>query len=297
MATSTPVHTRLWTELRILYKINAHNAYLVILPTLVFAVASWANTAPENHNVAMVPVVLAWAYLFVYVFDTANQTAGADEDRINKPHRPIPSGLVDRTGLQRRFLIGCVLFLGLGFIASWATLVISAVWVAATAIASYWLPQHQYFLWKPGLNWLGAACQLAGGWCIFAPMTHASTAWVLIIATMVMIGLPIEDNRDIRGDRAIGRRSFSTMLGPRVVSTVFSLLMIAWPVLAAYLILPHGISSLAEAVAVTILAVLCFCAAVLAMQLRLPSAQRAAYIVYSFVHAAVAALPAVHLLS
>lgn len=243
------------------------------------------------------PTVAAWSYLFVYIYDTCNQSTGVEEDRINKPRRPAPAGLTDGKGLRIRFLIGSALFLIIGAIASWTVLICSVVWVAATIVGQYWMKSHNYFLWKPATMWVGAVCQLAGGWCIFSSLTPTATTWVLIIASMFIIGLPIEDTRDIPGDRATGRRSLATMLGGRIVCSAFSLLMVVWPFIAVQLILPEGIASFPESVAVIVLAAFCLCAATLALRCNSAASQRAAFIVYSFVHVAVAALPMVYLLS
>jgi 4-hydroxybenzoate polyprenyltransferase len=296
MTAPVDVRDRLVTEVRILYRLNAHNVWVCVLPVPLFAGASWVSTASENRKPMLWLIAVAWAYLYVYINDAGNQVTGVEEDRVNKPHRPIPAGLIDSRGLWKRFLIACVLYLAVASVASWAALLVSAAWVGTNFVANR-MPQRYYFLWKPVFNWVGAACQLAGSWCIFSPLNRTAVTWVLIIVTMATIGMPIEDVRDIQGDRAIGRRSLASMLGGRVVSRGFSLLMIVWPVLAVYLILPRGISSPAEAVSVAVLAILCTCAVTLASRSDSERAQGAVFIVYSFIHVALTALPLVYLLS
>ena len=47
-------------------------------------------------------------------FNLSNQYTGAEEDKINKPDRPIPSGLVTVEGARFRWYIVTVLYLIVG---------------------------------------------------------------------------------------------------------------------------------------------------------------------------------------
>lgn len=297
MTTSVRIGARAVTEIQIMYRLNIHNVWIAMLPGLLFAGASWMNVSPGGGGVVWMLIVAAWTYLFAYINDTCDQSTGVEEDRINKPQRPAPAGLTDGRGLRRRFMIGSALFLIIGAVAGWMALICSVGWVVTLIVARYLMNPHNYFLWKPVTMWAGAVCQLAGAWCLVSPLTPTAIAWVFIVASMFVIGMPIEDIRDIPGDRATGRRSLAIMFGGPVVCSVFSLLMIAWPFIGAMLILPGGIASFPELAAIAVLAGFCLCAAILALRFNSVAAQRAAYIVYSFAHVAVAALPMVYLLS
>ena len=45
--------------------------------------------------VSRTPSILFWIWLNLLPLDVSNQIVGADEDRENKPYRPIPAGLID----------------------------------------------------------------------------------------------------------------------------------------------------------------------------------------------------------
>lgn len=285
------------TEIRIMFRLNIHNVWVSSLPPILFAIASWVNHPAETRTLWSLLIAVVWAYLFIYIYDTSNQAMGVEEDRLNKPRRPAPAGLTDSAGLWRRFWVGCALFLALGLLGSPATMFFAAVWIGVSISTHMWATQRYYFLWKPVTTWIGAVCQLAGAWCVISSLTPTSIAWIVTIATMFIVAQPIEDVRDIPGDREIGRRSLATMFGGRAICFGFSLLMIVWPPLAVYLVLPQRISGVPELVAVAVLVILCLGAGLLALRYNSRPAQYAAYIVYSFIHVVLTALTLVYLLS
>lgn len=73
-------------------------------------------------------MLFVWSNLIV--FEMANQRNAGDEDALNKPHRPIPSGRLQSSGMRRIFLLAVPLVL----LISWSlhTLHESVVSIALT---------------------------------------------------------------------------------------------------------------------------------------------------------------------
>lgn len=69
------------------------------------------NQPPATLILALTLKVLLSATAQQYSFDIVNQTASVDEDRIDKPYRPIPAGLVSMRGAYRRWALSWCLVL------------------------------------------------------------------------------------------------------------------------------------------------------------------------------------------
>ncbi|KAJ7628920.1 hypothetical protein FB45DRAFT_748815 [Roridomyces roridus] len=63
---------------------------------------------------------LAYFVLYLYTFNIADQITGLDEDRINKPDRPLPSGLLS---IRETYVRLCLLTAAyIAFSAAWGVL-------------------------------------------------------------------------------------------------------------------------------------------------------------------------------
>ncbi|KAJ8454853.1 hypothetical protein ONZ45_g19145 [Pleurotus djamor] len=69
-----------------------------LIPGLIVALGAVKHTAlPIFHAVGFIP----WVSAFIYFFNLSNQITGIEEDRINKPDRPIVTGKVSIEGAKR----------------------------------------------------------------------------------------------------------------------------------------------------------------------------------------------------
>lgn len=60
-------------------------------------------TPPQILSVACLPRLMAWVFIHLIEFCTANQMYSGDEDAINKPYRPIPAKLITVEGMCNFF--------------------------------------------------------------------------------------------------------------------------------------------------------------------------------------------------
>lgn len=273
-------------ELAITVRLNADNVWVASLPPLFFTLTSALrfDLGAVDLTLALVEG-LVWSLLFIYVFDTANQAEGSAEDHANKPYRPIPSGLVTPSGMWRRCLVASVFFVVLSLFLSPITCAAAVLWVATVQITHRFLQPKHYRYWKPVTTWVGAIAQLSGAWAIAHPLDSTGWYWTLVIATMFVIPLPIEDVRDMAGDELAGRVTLPLRFGATPVRRWFVAMMILWPVIA-YLCLfrESGASAVAIMVATAVIAVLCWPTALLTATRDTHSRNRLAYKLYSFVH-------------
>ncbi|WP_156365143.1 UbiA family prenyltransferase [Sciscionella sediminilitoris] len=278
-------------ELRITARLLADNIVISALPPLAFTVV--AALRYGLGGVALAGSVLGsllWSVLFIYVVDASNQAAAAHEDRINKPYRPIPAGLVTETGMWRRAVAGSVLYLVIAACCGWIPLLCAAIWTASITLFHRRVAQRHYLYVKPWIMVLGVCAQLAGGWSIAHPLDGTGWRWVLGCALLFVLPLPIEDIRDIEGDRAIGRRTLALVLGARPVRAWFIVMMLAWPVLAWLLLFrDSGAAPAVIAVITAVFTALCWGTAAHAALHRGRRGDRIDYQLYSVAQLALVA--------
>lgn len=276
----------LMREVAITVRLNADNVWVASLPPLLFTLTAALRFELSGFDLAVAMVQgVVWSLLFIYTFDTANQAGGSQEDHTNKPYRPIPSGLVTPEGMWRRSYVGAVLFLTLSAFLSPVTCVAAIVWVATVQVTHHLLQPRHYRYWKPVTTWIGAVAQLAGAWAIAHPLDQTGWYWTLVVATMFIIPLPIEDVRDMPGDELSGRVTFPLRYGAAPVRRWFVVMMTLWPLLAWLVLFRESDASTTAIVTATAaMAALCWPAAVLTGLRDTYQRNRLAYKLYSFVH-------------
>ncbi|TDL26293.1 hypothetical protein BD410DRAFT_576058 [Rickenella mellea] len=158
--------------------------------------------------------LVSWLIPYVYFFNLSNQIIGVDEDRINKPDRPIPSGKVTVSGAIRRWVVALSTFIGISLYEP-SLLPETICWVLTVAFLC---------LTSAGSHWFGKICAamttggwalLSGSWKAIAPATPKSNAYVCAVALWAGLTAHIQDLRDIRGDTAVGRKTLPVVFGDR----------------------------------------------------------------------------------
>lgn len=227
-------------ELYISWRFLRNDVWAGILPGVAFTLVALRQAQAPPPDFAQTigwSVLYFWFYLYGHTL--ANQIVGIEEDRINKPERPLPSGLVSRTGALRRLAVATVLLIATGFllgVGRWALL-----WAATYLLLNFF--GHRHWFWKNTLPMsVGAVAMLGAAWEMVRPMTGVEWRTVLSIAGFVAVTSPIQDFRDIEGDRVLNRRTLPLAVGERRGRILISLALVAWlPV--AWLILRPALGS------------------------------------------------------
>ncbi|MFC5187215.1 UbiA family prenyltransferase [Actinomadura harenae] len=196
---------------------------------LVFAVGAWkVSGQPLSRLPAELAMSAMYLWAFIYIHALANQAAGVDEDRINKPHRPIPKGVVTVRGAHVRFAVVSLLFLVLA--AAVGLLVWSFLWFASVLLHNH-LGLHRSWIAKNLYAAFGGMVYLAGAWSIVTPLTSLAWAW-LVAAFAYATPVFIQDLRDVDGDRTNGRRTLPVIIGKTRTRVAGAAALFALPLLS-----------------------------------------------------------------
>ncbi len=158
------------------------------------------------------PVVAAFLYgfLYLYSFVVANQITGVDEDKINKPDRPIASGATSLKAATMRYYVLSALYLSYSHVLGvekW-----SLIWMATTYAYNF-CAFSDFGPTKDMCMGLGAIAQLMAAWAIGGSAPQMGWQWTKIIAIYMSWPIPLQDLRDVPGDLKAGRRTTPIILG------------------------------------------------------------------------------------
>jgi 4-hydroxybenzoate polyprenyltransferase len=163
------------------------------------------------------PLALAVVWVNLLIFDISNQRSpvAVEEDKINKPHRPLPSGRVTCKGARRLLLVLLPVALAFGWV--------MGVWEESLLLAAAtWLYND---LGGSDENWILRNLLIAIGYGLYSSaalrvmvgsahqLTTMGVHWVLLITLVMFTTQHICDIKDAEGDRIRGRRSAPIVLG------------------------------------------------------------------------------------
>jgi 4-hydroxybenzoate polyprenyltransferase len=174
--------------------------------------ASVLNSKCDDEQL-LVPLILftIWPYYTLYnlVFTIGNQITGIEEDRINKPFRPLPAGVVTSNESW-----GMMAFCSLAFtlLASHHNVVEYAVvwqlvgfWYNFLGGDQHWFTKNCVFIT------LAILCATTPCWI----MMNKDIPWEWNVSVSVWGGFLflLQDERDVLGDKAAGRNTLATEWG------------------------------------------------------------------------------------
>lgn len=230
----SPIDSILY-ELNLSYQFIRYDLTATVLPaTLLIMAVSFAYTQPSLWLPQIAKSVI-YFWLYMYIFALSNQYVGHEEDRINKPDRPIPGGLVSMEGTMLRWHVASLLFLFVGFlfgVSEWAVL-----WLGVT-VAHNWLKWSWHWFGKNFLMGVATLAQLAAAWQIVHPLDDIGWRWVIMMSVLIFLIVAVQDLRDLEGDRAIGRLTMPMVFGEVLSRWYFSLVYLAIPFIVFAVVVP-----------------------------------------------------------
>lgn len=150
--------------------------------------------------------------LYVYTFAVSNQIIGIEEDRRNKPDRPLAAGAVALRGAWARWLLAMVLFPVLG--AALGVLHWALLWQLCFCLYNFG-GFARHWATKSLVMGVGLVAQLAAAWSIVGPVPDIAWQWISGLAVVAFVHCNIQDLRDVAGDRVLGRRTLPIVYGMR----------------------------------------------------------------------------------
>lgn len=258
-----------------------------IVPALLFLIAAWRNQSSSLNDLwvgLLQGALLFWFY--AYTFCVSNQIAGIEEDRLNKPDRPLVTGLISYQGAQVRLVISMVLYTICGWlfgVLEWVLL-----WQFVTVLYNFAGGSKLWFTKNLSMAF-GSLAQLACAWQLIGPITAEARSWVLLLSCVVFAIIAVQDLRDIAGDRAIGRRTLPLVLGETLTRAVLTLGFGVLPVVLVNWLLQANGRTPAVLVCSVVLTGLSWIIAVRTSIYRTPKADHRTYMLFTLIYCAILA--------
>jgi 4-hydroxybenzoate polyprenyltransferase len=232
----------LLAEITLIWKFIRYDVSATIVPGTIFTLVSAISArVPATRLVVLLLIAFIHFFLFIYIFDLSNQLNSLEEDRLNKPDRPIPSGYITRKQSSYRFFLGIVIFLMVGMIAN--VFLQDIIWLFSLLIYNHTSLGKTW--WFKNLN------VSIGVWCMLSAAAHIGNstaaylyAWAFWTALIQFPLIAISDLRDVAGDRAIGRHTLPTLLGDRICRLYLITALLLTPLYTHFtMYVPFGINS------------------------------------------------------
>ena len=221
-------------ELDIFFAFSWMDWSSTIIPSLIFSIGGARSSSFSPITLAPRYILLIlWSSCFIYIFTLFNQITGIVGDRVDKPHRPLPSGKVTLAGAKKR----CIVVLLVWFLASIRASVVQEMlcWAVATGFLTLTAAgDHWYGKNIVGLT-AGAWSLCNASWKIIAAETEQSTRYAWAIAFWVGAGTHVQDLRDIAGDAAAGRKTLPIVFGDRCSRWLITLIAMPLQILVLWL--------------------------------------------------------------
>jgi 4-hydroxybenzoate polyprenyltransferase len=224
------------------WKLHVNDYWAGIVPGVAFsaAAAHYRNLPlPDLGVVLAKSVVYFTLYLGVHVI--VNQLMGVEEDKIDKPWRPLPSGLLSLRHARafRDVLLICFPLLGwLWGVGVWALL-----WQTLVMMQVQTRLTERFGIAKNMYCGIGAVAQLAAAWRLAGPLVSKAWLWIAVVAAFVTVTAHTQDVRDVAGDRSAGRRTLPVVMGDRATRVSLVGAFLAVVAMQYLLVRPHTLPS------------------------------------------------------
>jgi (R)-axinyssene synthase len=271
---------RVVRELWLSWRFTAGDASSAVVPALLFlgAAGRHAGLGPGEWLAALARGAL-YFWLFAYTFGLANQLVGVEEDRLNKPHRPLVTGEATVEGTRWRWRVCMGLFAAVGWafgVGPWALL-----WELIIVLHNDGGGARKWWA-KNLLIGLGVVTQLAAAWGLVAPLTPTVWRWIGVLASVVFVLVSLQDLRDQEGDRASGRKTFPLVFGEKRTRALLAGLFALLPfVIHRVLMAPLGLTPVVVAFDAG-LALMCWVISVRVLCWRTRSADHRTYLLFTY---------------
>lgn len=191
---------------------------------LITAAGVWLGASlsdPENSRM-LLPVAVVAAMALAAAGNAHNDLKDVDKDRLNRPDRPLPAGLIDRSTLL--LLVALALTLGLT-----ALLFLSAIHALVFGLNAAGL--FIYNVWGSRQPLIGnlIVSVLVGSTLIFGALETGVNDRVAVAAAFAAAATLarelIKDVQDLQGDRVAGARTFAVLAGERLTGRFVNLVL------------------------------------------------------------------------
>ncbi|KPA35288.1 ubiquinone biosynthesis protein [Fusarium langsethiae] len=201
-------------EIHLFFQFSWRDWSAAIIPGCLFAFGA-AKGLPYSTTIWNSLPMFLWITAYTYAFNLFSQVNSVEEDRINKPDRPLPSRIVTKAGTWRRCIVVWALFFSLAII--FPSVILETV---THAVMTLFLTTTRL-----GGTWFGKNCVsmsimtwslLSGSRKFITPLTPLAFRKVISLAFWVGLSAETQDFRDQKGDLATGRQTLPIVFGDNV---------------------------------------------------------------------------------
>ncbi|PSN65036.1 hypothetical protein BS50DRAFT_635861 [Corynespora cassiicola Philippines] len=240
---STP-DALLWELMTNFWLLTKDDAATFVVPNTIFGLCgALAGSTLIVHSSTFLdvflrlPLVIVFNWSNLLIFDLANQRLpeSAQEDALNKPWRPVPSGRLtsNQVRLAMLFFIPTVFALNhfLLQVGNECALILILTWLYNDLRGGDedWILRNGIIAAAFALYNTGSIKIAAGiGFSQHSALTRVGWEWVVVISGVIFTTMHVQDLKDQEGDRARSRRSAPFVLGDLVARQSISLPVIFW---------------------------------------------------------------------
>lgn len=225
--TFTGLLTQARLELRIAYRFVRSDLWTTIYPGAALSVSALAHASLINAaGVGRLFGAIVQICLLFYGVALSEQWRAEEEDRLNKPWRPLAAGMVTLSQLKIRCLAIWLMILLL-------TYALGTIWWSFAVLAVSLLHAHlglsRQWWAKSVLPPLALLSMMAAQWQVMAPINFEIWRWGAWMLGMTVMTIAIQDLRDLDGDRAVGRRTLPMVFGESFARVLFAIVFVFLP--------------------------------------------------------------------
>ncbi|KAI0974010.1 UbiA prenyltransferase family-domain-containing protein [Xylaria arbuscula] len=167
------------------------------------------------------PLALAFNWYMVFIFDLSNQRSpeSIQEDLINKPWRPIPTGKVTAAEARRVLLIAIPLVLLFNYMLGvWrqGLFILVLTWMYNDIRGSDEVVRDLIISVAYGMfNSASLEIAVGGGEYTDINISRGGFIWTVMISAVILTTMQVQDLKDQAGDRTRGRQTIALWIGDR----------------------------------------------------------------------------------
>ena len=213
----------------------------IIGPKTVFGVVSTLNadifdkwTPPWTRTLGWVPLIACWTWinLLPFAIDNQRQPASIQEDKLNKPWRPMPAGRMSPTQAKILMLILYPIAIEyshvFGGFRQCLTLLALGIWYNDLGGADY-NPVVRNLINAGGfICYTSGAMEVAYGATLPLGISSPLLFWMLMIGCVVVTSVHSQDICDQEGDSIHGRRTVPLVIGDGASRVTVALAVLFW---------------------------------------------------------------------
>ena len=217
----------------------------IVGPETAFGILSALSgpilTANRSSDIAVIlgriPIVAFWCWinLLPFAIDNQRQPEAIEEDGVNKPWRPMPSGRLSEK--QAKWLMwslypaAILASMRLGGLKQCLTLIFLGWWYNDLGGADYSFITRNFINACGFLSYASGATEVASRSGLLGnPFNPAAWPWFIIIGAVVFTSVHTQDMYDQAGDGARGRKTVPLVIGDAYARWSIAVAMAVWSV-------------------------------------------------------------------